>query len=150
MGKRHWTWISAPGVNWWKTDGPRDLGYAQYCFPLLQFCQKLFRNGPTISPFPLPRMLGRVSRKDTKLENYPLTFTFKPWEHSQPSWNITLPEGGPSSLLLRRPCWGQPAAFFHTPHSAPCPLPRHSLPGETSPHPSLAPLPNPCNYQTPT
>lgn len=99
---------------------------------------------------PCPEMLGRVSRKDTKLENDLLTFIFEPWEHSQPSWNTTLPEAGPSSLLLRKPCWGQPEAFFHIPHSAPCPLPRHSLPGETSPHPSLVPLPNPCNHQTPT
>lgn len=129
---------------------PETLGKSSI---ILLWCSFVKNYSELISPShlsPCPEMLDRVSRKDTELENYCLTFIFEPWEHAQPHWKISLPEAGPFSLPSKRLCWGRPVAFFHIPHSAPCPLPRHSPLGETSPHPSPAPLPNPCNYQTPT
>lgn len=128
---------------------PETLGESSI---ILLWCSFVKNYSELISPShlsPCPEMLDRVSRKDTELENYSLTFIFEPWEHAQPHWKI-LPEAGPFSLPSKRLCWGRPVAFFHIPHSAPCPLPRHIPLGETSPHPSPAPLPNPCNYQTPT
>lgn len=120
-----------------------------YCFFVFQLCQELFRNSTTISHFPLPRTARQSFKKRYKTRELHSISHLSPGStHNLPE--TALPEAGPFSSLLRRPCWDRPAAFFHIPHSAPCPLPRHSLPGETSPRPSLVPLPNPCSYQTPT
>lgn len=121
---------------------------APVLFSSVAALSRIIQNWPHL--YLCPERLDRVSRKDTELENYSLTFIVEPWEQAQRPWSIKLPEAGPFSLPLKRLCWGLPVAFFHIPHSAPCPLPRHSPPGETSPHPSPVPLPNPCNYQTPT
>lgn len=98
MGKCHQTWIPVPGVNWWKTDGPRDLGYAQYHFPLLQFCQELLRNSPTISPFPLPRNARQTFKKRHKIRELPTNLYI---------WTLA----AFTALLKRNFTWGRPLFF---------------------------------------